>query len=303
MASFPLAWFFMSGNSPGLPVLFMSEVGGISIMLRYPQPDEDARSAFFSSLLLFAVMAVCHFVGAGVGVDVVSALLLDSLHFAALFRVRYSRTRTLLRQQIVRYALESQERMVYALFLGVFASAGLLFSSQVWVMLAVCVLLAVLYVLLLCVSRSGRIILLGREKERSVRQAVLGVRETRSIIPHDESAMMRDLFAKVVSIMESARPFLDEEYSLQDLSMAVYTNKTYLSKTINVMSGKNFRQFINGYRIMYSIEILKKNPRLRVDELASMSGFHSTVTYTMAFKANMNETPGEYSQRLRSHLV
>lgn len=103
--------------------------------------------------------------------------------------------------------------------------------------------------------------------------------------------------------MESGRPFLDEDYSLQDLSASVYTNKTYLSKTINIMSGKNFRQFINGYRILYSVDLMKKNPRLRVDELAAMSGFHSTVTYTMAFKANMNETPGEFCQRLRSNLV
>ena len=69
------------------------------------------------------------------------------------------------------------------------------------------------------------------------------------------------------------------------------------------MSGKNFRQFINSYRIRYSVELMKKNPRLRMDEVATMSGFHSTVTFTMAFKANMGETPGEYAQRLKSNLV
>ena len=47
----------------------------------------------------------------------------------------------------------------------------------------------------------------------------------------------------------------------------------------------------------------KKNPRMRVEELTEMSGFHSTVTYTMAFKANMHVTPGEYLQKLRSNLV
>lgn len=302
MAFFPLAELLGDGAFPGLSAFLVSETGAVSIMLMYPLPDEEARSGFFSAALLFSLMAICHFVGTGAEVATVLALLFTVLHLAGRFRTRCSRGRSMLRQQIVWYSIESQARMILALSLCVLASAGLLVRSP-WLMLPDCVLLAFLYCLLLAAARRGYMVLFGKERQRSLRQAVQGVRDVRSAVSHDESAMMRDLYAKVVGLMESARPFLDEEYSLQDLSMAVYTNKTYLSKTINVMSGKNFRQFINAYRIMYSIEMLKKNPRLRVDELASMSGFHSTVTYTMAFKANMNETPGEYSQRLRSHLV
>ena len=114
---------------------------------------------------------------------------------------------------------------------------------------------------------------------------------------------MRELFAKVVAMMESSQPFLNEDYSLQELAMNLYTNKTTLSRAINLVSGMNFRQFINGYRVRYSVELMKKNPRMRVEELTEMSGFHSTVTYTMAFKANMHVTPGEYLQKLRSNLV
>ena len=104
-------------------------------------------------------------------------------------------------------------------------------------------------------------------------------------------------------MMESSQPFLNEDYSLQELAMNLYTNKTTLSRAINLVSGMNFRQFINGYRVRYSVELMKKNPRMRVEELTEMSGFHSTVTYTMAFKANMHVTPGEYLQKLRSNLV
>ena len=89
---------------------------------------------------------------------------------------------------------------------------------------------------------------------------------------------------------------------MTDLSAAVYTNKSYLSKAINLMTGQNFRQFINTYRVNYSKELMRGNRDLKVLEVAVMSGFHSSVTFGMAFKLNCGETPGEYLQKLRAGL-
>ena len=301
---FPFIEMLATGTFPGLSFLLTCEVGGVSILLRHPQPDEEARPAFFSSVLFFVVFLLLCISGAGTGATVLAVLILNALHMAVLFKLRYSKVRSLFRHRLVWYALEGQSHLVWALALCVLATVALVFPECLWVQLSDAVLLAALYVLLFVTSRTGRIILLDKDKEMAVRQIVsCGLNDAQAKSRHDEGASMRELFEKVVSIMESSHPFLDESYSLQNLSAEVYTNKTYLSRTINIMSGKNFRQFINAYRVMYSVEMLKKNPRLRVDELASMSGFHSTVTYTMAFKANMNETPGEYSQRLRSNLV
>ena len=97
--------------------------------------------------------------------------------------------------------------------------------------------------------------------------------------------------------MEDEKPYLKEDFSLYELSASVFTNKTYLSKTINLMTGKNFRQFINEYRVQYSVRLMEENPLIKVNELSVMSGFHSTVTFNMAFKLNMGMTPGEYIQR------
>lgn len=100
-------------------------------------------------------------------------------------------------------------------------------------------------------------------------------------------------------MMENKKPFLDDEYSLSDMAASVYTNKSYLSKTINILSGRNFCQFVNYYRIMYAVELMKKDPHLRVAELAIMSGFHTVVTFNMAFKMNMNLTPSELLAKIR----
>lgn len=301
---FPAADLLETGSVPGLSVLFMSEVGGVAILLMTPLPDEGARSGFVFAASLLALLVFCHFVGASPGLCAGVALLAVLLRLFLCFRFRYARVRALFRQQVVWYAMLSQVRLIYALMLACIGMAGVLASGHAWLTAVLDCMLAAMYVMPFVSSMRGRILLLNRAQEKSLRQMLsCGVRELRSPGQNDDAATMRILYEKVVSIMESGRPFLDEDYSLQDLSASVYTNKTYLSKTINIMSGKNFRQFINGYRILYSVDLMKKNPRLRVDELAAMSGFHSTVTYTMAFKANMNETPGEFCQRLRSNLV
>lgn len=301
---FPFAEFAGSHKMPGLSVLGVSEIGAVSILLMLPQPDESARTGFFASLLQLLVMISCHFAGVRSGFSVMAVLALTFAHLVNAFRLRCSCARSLFRHQVIWYTLLGMERLIHAQALSLLAFATLLFRSSAPAMILLCILLALLYALLLAASFKGRLYLLSRGREQEIRR-MLNCGDAAPQLPgqKDEAASMRALYEKVVSIMEASRPFLDEDYSLQDLSSAVYTNKTYVSKTINMMSGKNFRQFINAYRIRYSVEMMKKNPRLRVDELASMSGFHSTVTYTMAFKANMNETPGEYSQRLRSNLV
>ena len=110
---------------------------------------------------------------------------------------------------------------------------------------------------------------------------------------------MRQLYERIVAQMEEKRPFLDPEFSLSDLSGAVFSNRGYLSRTINILSGQNFRQFVHGYRIRYGVDLLRRDPSLRVSDVAMMSGFQTTVTFNMAFKINMGETPSQFQERLR----
>lgn len=113
---------------------------------------------------------------------------------------------------------------------------------------------------------------------------------------------MKELMERVDAVMRTDKPYLSESYCLMDMAATVYTNKTYLSKTINLLTGKNFRQYINSYRIEYAVKLMQDDHRLRVAELSVLAGFHSAVTFGMAFKLNMGETPGEYLQKLKAGL-
>jgi AraC-like DNA-binding protein len=116
---------------------------------------------------------------------------------------------------------------------------------------------------------------------------------------YDSLAIDHLLYDKVCRYMTERRPFLVESFSLQDLAGAMCTNKAYLSKTINHYSGKNFRQYVNYYRIMYSMDLFRNNMSLRVSELAVLSGFHSPTSYFQSFKVVMGEPPSSWCARLR----
>ena len=107
------------------------------------------------------------------------------------------------------------------------------------------------------------------------------------------------LYDRCCRYMADRKPFLVESFSLGDLANALYTNKVYLSKTVNYFSGKNFRNYVNYYRVMYAMELFRKNKSLKVAELGSLAGFHSSTTFNQAFKAVMEESPSTWCARLR----
>ena len=107
------------------------------------------------------------------------------------------------------------------------------------------------------------------------------------------------LYDRCCRYMADRKPFLVESFSLGDLASVLYTNKVYLSKTINYYSGKNFRSYINYYRVMYAMELFRKNKSLTVPELGSLAGFHSGTTFNQAVKAVMQESPSTWCARLR----
>jgi AraC-like DNA-binding protein len=146
--------------------------------------------------------------------------------------------------------------------------------------------------------------LLGRsraQRESETRQPSSLAKKGSDTEPLADGPGMVDqfLYDRCCRYMADRKPFLVESFSLGDLASVLYTNKVYLSKTINYYSGKNFRSYINYYRVMYAMELFRKNKSLTVTELGSLAGFHSGTTFNQAFKAVMQESPSTWCARLR----
>lgn len=108
------------------------------------------------------------------------------------------------------------------------------------------------------------------------------------------------LYDRCCRYMVERRPYLVTTYSLQDLANAMYTNRYYLSKIINRFSGKNFRAYVNYYRVMYAMEKFRENMSLRVSDLSQMSGFNTESSFLDSFKSVMGQTPSLWCAKMKS---
>lgn len=120
---------------------------------------------------------------------------------------------------------------------------------------------------------------------------------------HGSKLSMEELYSKILEYMTQYQPFLNEKFNLSDLALAMGTNKTYVSRTVNVMFGNNFCQFVNYYRIRYAVDLMKKNRSLKMLDVSIMSGFHSVASFNMAFKLNMNDLPSEFIRNVHSQSL
>ena len=115
--------------------------------------------------------------------------------------------------------------------------------------------------------------------------------------------MYKELYDRVVLYFDLSKPYLDGNLTINDVVKEVYSNKVYISKAIFHYTGRNFRQFVNYYRVVYSMDLFRANLEFKVAELAEKSGFNTMVSYTMAFRLFMNETPSEWCRRERAKIL
>lgn len=113
----------------------------------------------------------------------------------------------------------------------------------------------------------------------------------------------KELYERIEHYFETSRPYLNGNLTINDVVKVVYSNKVYISQAICHYTGRNFRQYVNYHRVMYSVELFKNNLELNVASLAEKSGFNNMVSYTMAFRLFMNETPSEWCRKERAKIL
>lgn len=102
----------------------------------------------------------------------------------------------------------------------------------------------------------------------------------------------------VIQFVETENYYLKSDASLKDLSVQLNSNVNLLSKVINHHTGKNFNEFINGYRINLSKKrLLDKNyAHLTIAAIGNSVGFKSKSAFYNAFKQLTNDSPKAYMQ-------
>lgn len=115
--------------------------------------------------------------------------------------------------------------------------------------------------------------------------------------------VISDIISKLSSFEENHK-YLNNNLSLNRLSKQLDTNSTYLSKIINSHKGQSFSSYINGLRINYIINELKRNNTLRnytVMAIAEEAGYNTAESFSKAFFKEKGIYPSYFIKQLKKN--
>jgi len=302
----PVAGCLRAGTFPGPACFSAGMLASAAVLLLLPISDERVSVSLTYALAVLGACLAGTLAGLSARTWLAGVLLVHGLCLLKRSRDRYMQLQPLFRNMAVWYSVENHARYTYSLLLYLLVALTPGAGAPPWAAWVALPFVAALYAILLSRVRTGRTCFLSVMRELEIKDLIKGNLRTppaQSGRKTEELARMTRLYERVVSHMEQKHPFLDEEFSLDDLAGAVFTNRGYLSRTINVLSGRNFSQFVNYFRVRYGVELMRKDPGLRLISVAQMCGFHSSPSFNAAFKVNMGETPSRFLERLRSEKL
>ncbi len=113
------------------------------------------------------------------------------------------------------------------------------------------------------------------------------------------SDKIRILAAKLSEVMETKKPFLNEELNLSLLAELSETSQTQLSQVINQHFEMNFYDFVNQYRVEEVKKMLSspKFNQLSVLGIAFDCGFKSKSSFNRYFKKYVGVSPSRFRNK------
>ena len=110
-----------------------------------------------------------------------------------------------------------------------------------------------------------------------------------------------ELLNNILAVMEDKTIILDQKFSIDILAGLVSYNHNYVSEIIHSTFKKNFRSFLNDYRIREAQRLLPDfdDEKYTIESIATLVGFKSKNTFFEAFKNVTGVTPGFYLKSIK----
>lgn len=186
----------------------------------------------------------------------------------------------------------------FILLLYNYTAGGILsYSMAVLLYMSVHVFLSLV---MLKKSKPGKYAWLTMEQERNDVIEDPGVKFNNGTDIYNFSDVNVPLKERLIGLFETEKLFLSKDLTMEDVAMRLFTNKTYLSKTINVEMNKNFRELVNSFRVREAMKIFSQNSDISINELRDRCGFNNNASFTSAFKLNTGYTPGEWCRNAKT---
>ena len=109
-----------------------------------------------------------------------------------------------------------------------------------------------------------------------------------------ENIDVEKILIELNTMMHSDKLYKQEDLNLKLLSSKLNITSHQLSRILNEHMEKNFRTFVNAYRIEEAILFLESAPEMSILEISMEVGFNSKSTFYTAFQKETGSLPVEY---------
>jgi len=109
-----------------------------------------------------------------------------------------------------------------------------------------------------------------------------------------DNDLAKELYEKLVRIMEQEKPYLEPRLSLTELAQRMGISPNHLSQVINQKAKVNFHDFVNRYRVEEFLHMAPEKTHYSLLALALESGFNSKSSFNTIFKKQKGLSPSEY---------
>ncbi len=115
----------------------------------------------------------------------------------------------------------------------------------------------------------------------------------------DDDGCSQEKSVKIEALMIEHEFFLNQDLSLHSFAKAVSMSPRMISNCINQNLGKNFNEWVNGFRVKKAQELIKNDRKnsLSIEGIGLESGFKSRSSLYAAFKNKLGCSPGEFRKR------
>ena len=114
----------------------------------------------------------------------------------------------------------------------------------------------------------------------------------------EDTPVTRQLTEQLSQIIEEDELFKQPDLRVTDIAARLATNRTYISAIIKSLSGENFSNLINGYRVRYAQKLMKEHPEMSISEIATESGFSSRSAFYRNFKDVTGLNPADWKKQV-----
>ena len=126
--------------------------------------------------------------------------------------------------------------------------------------------------------------------------------ELMDLIRSDNTAKYQHvaLTIPIVDLERYDNLFRNSELKVSDVAVHLGTNTRYVTDCIKSCRGCTFTQLVNGYRVEYAKQLLRKHPDKKIFEVYTEAGFASETSFFRIFKSVTGMTTREWMQQLET---